>query len=157
MTQPERKVTPHLRGIKRKPPTKGPKRRVKTRVKKRTNSAIGKASRAKGKQGELLARNLWRKHGFIDAVTGRQHSGSPDSPDVKVPELKGHLHMEVKNVEQLHLYPALNQAGEDCGDGEVPFVMHKRNNQKFVVILDAEDFIRLVMKSGIRPEKEIEL
>ena len=103
---------------------------------------MGKMSRDKGKRGELEVAALLRDFGFR-AERGQQHSGTPDSPDVKH-DIEG-LHIEVKRIEALQLYPALSQAREDCGD-DTPVVFHRRNGKQWVAIMDATDFLDLTME-----------
>ena len=150
---------------KKKPPTKKPKRRthknpkprqMKKRVVGRPRLNLAAAARARGKKGELDARDLWRKHGYVGAERGIQVVGGRDAPDIKVPGITGVFHIEVKNVEAFSLYPSLAQATQDAGPFQTPIVMHKRNGQEFVVVLNAEDFISLVKKAGYVPVVESE-
>lgn len=57
---------------------------------------MGKSQREKGKRTELQIAAWFRALGFSSARRGRQHSGSPDSPDVVVPELPN-IRVEVKS------------------------------------------------------------
>jgi|TARA_Y100000310_G_scaffold132889_1_gene131845 hypothetical protein len=98
---------------------------------------MGKKSREKGKRGELEAARFLREHGF-EARRGRQFQGGQDSPDV-VHSVPG-LHLEVKRVESLSLYPAMEQAREDAVEDDVPAVLHRRNRQGWLIIMDADDF-----------------
>lgn len=108
---------------------------------------MARKERDKGIRGELEVRDIFRRYGF-KAERGQQHSGSPDSPDVKT-SLDYWLHVEVKRVEAFSLYPSLAQAAEDAGLLHVPVVFHRRSGKRWVVVLDAEDFMDLVkMKEG---------
>ena len=100
---------------------------------------MGKKSRDKGKNGERELAELLRAHGY-DARRGAQHKGGPDSPDVI--GLYG-AHIEVKRTESLRLYDALAQAESDAQGAEFPVVFHRKNNRKWVAIMDAEDFIEI--------------
>jgi len=100
---------------------------------------MGRMSRDKGKRGEREAAALFRQYGF-DARRGVQYHGGPDSPDVTgVPG----LHIEVKRVERLALYDALDQARRDAGPEEIPVVVHRKNDCRWVVVLGFEDFMTL--------------
>ena len=101
-------------------------------------------SRSKGAAGEReLAHELTRVLN-CKARRGQQFSGSPDSPDI-VTDLNG-IHIECKRVEHLKLYPALKQSERDAGDGEIPVVMHRKNREKWVVIVELERLPELAEK-----------
>lgn len=100
---------------------------------------MGKMSRDKGKRGEREVASLFREYGF-EARRGVQYHGGPDSPDVVgVPG----LHIEVKRVERLALYDALDQARRDAGPGELPVVVHRKNDCRWVVVMGFEDFMTI--------------
>lgn len=104
---------------------------------------MGAMSRNKGKVGEREVAALLREYGF-EASRGVQHQGGTDSPDVKhdLPDIAGGpAHLEVKRVEALNLYNALDQADEDGGPEKTPIVFHRRNGKRWVVIMYAEDFL----------------
>lgn len=100
-------------------------------------------SRAKGAQAEREFRNVLRAHGYSSARRGQQFSGSPDSPDVVCEELSQY-HWEIKRTESLSLYPAMEQAIRDAGSEKTPVVAHRRNNKEWLVVLRADDFLKLV-------------
>lgn len=106
---------------------------------------MGKASRDKGKRGERELASKLREYGF-DARRGVQYRGGSDSPDVI--GLDG-VHIEVKRVERLSLYDALSQSKGEAGAGEMPVVMHRRNNCEWVVIQPLEDWINLYKNGGL--------
>ena len=97
-------------------------------------------SRAKGAAGEREFANFLKGHGFIEARRGQQFKGGSDSPDVI--GLAG-VHLEVKRVEHLRLWDAMEQSKRDADDNEVPVVVHRSNRRPWVVIMDAEDFLEL--------------
>ncbi|HNW08033.1 MAG TPA: hypothetical protein PK202_13815, partial [Verrucomicrobiota bacterium] len=92
-------------------------------------------SREKGKRGERQWRDELRANGYA-ARRGQQFSGSPDSPDVICDGLPW-AHFEVKLVERLDIYAAMEQARRDCG-GRAPLVAHRRNYWPWLVTMDAE-------------------
>lgn len=102
----------------------------------------GLMSRNKGKRGEREVRDLFKEVGFDKARRGQQFAGSPDSPDVIVPGLDGY-HVEVKFVENLNLYKALEQAIAD-GDGKKPLLFHRKSHTDWLVTLDAKEFLKLL-------------
>ncbi len=106
-------------------------------------------SREKGKRGERQWRDELRAHGY-DAWRGQQFAGSADSPDVVCPDLAG-IHFEVKAVERLNIYDAMEQARRDCGRQnaecrmqKVPVVAHRRRFWRWLVTMEAEAWFTLV-------------
>lgn len=97
-------------------------------------------SKKKGARGEREWAEWLRDHGHY-ARRGQQFSGGTDSPDV-VTDMDG-FHCEVKRVERLMLYDALEQAQDDADD-KTPYVAHKKNRKDWVVIMNADDWIKLV-------------
>lgn len=98
-------------------------------------------SKQKGNRGEREVAKLLREKGYL-ARRGQQFKGSPDSPDV-ISSLEG-FHIEVKRVERLDLYGALEQADRDKGKGEKSLVFHRKNGKGWSVILDADVFLDLL-------------
>jgi Holliday junction resolvase len=104
---------------------------------------MGKMSKEKGKRGEREVAELLRGNGW-HARRGQQFAGGTDSPDVvsTLPD----VHIEVKRSESIQVYKALEQATNDAKANEMPTVWHKKNGQDWVVILTANDFLRLMEK-----------
>ena len=98
-------------------------------------------SRAKGCRAERAWAAKCRDEGF-DARRGQQFSGSPDSPDVVCDDLD-FLRFEVKHVERLNVYNAMQQAADDAGD-RMPVVAHKRNHHDWLVTMTADDWFKLI-------------
>jgi hypothetical protein len=103
---------------------------------------MGMMSRRKGAAGEREAAAKLNEVLGTKLHRGRQYCGGPESPDL-AGDLPG-LHLEVKRVETLRLYPSLEQARRDAGTHEVPAVMHRPNGKPWVLIVYAEDLIRLL-------------
>lgn len=114
-------------------------------------------SRAKGAAGECeLAHELSRIFG-CQARRGRQFSGSPDSPDV-ITDLDG-IHIECKRVERLYLYQALEQSRHDAGEGEIPVVIHRKNREKWVAIVELDrlpELCEIIMRHLQKPGEGFE-
>ena len=106
---------------------------------------MGNMQRSKGKEGEREVAKINREHGFKNSRRGVQYTGSPDSPDVV--GIPG-IHLEVKRVEKLHLWPAMKQATDDAGEGEVPVVVHRANRRPWLAILPYEEFLEILRKAG---------
>jgi Holliday junction resolvase len=98
----------------------------------------------KGKAGEREFAHRLTSEGF-PATRGAQHRGGTDSPDVLCPSLPG-VHFEIKRCERLRLYDALNQARSDAGE-LLPVVAHRSNGQRWIVVLELSDFLRLVREA----------
>ena len=102
---------------------------------------MSKMSKEKGKHGEREVAELLRKYGF-DARRGQQFSGGDGSPDV-VHNIEG-LHIEVKRTEKFDLESAMTQAREDSTSEQYPVVFHRKSRKKWVIVMDAEDFLFMV-------------
>ena len=101
---------------------------------------MGKMSRDKGKVGEREVAELIRSHGF-EARRGQQHRGGPGTPDV-IHSISS-LHVEVKRTERFNLYDALGQAHDEASTADTAVVFHRRNNKRWVVVLEADAFLRI--------------
>lgn len=102
---------------------------------------MGAMSKTKGKVGEREVAALLRKHGF-EARRGQQFAGGQESPDV-VHSMEG-FHIEVKRSETFAPYDALAQANRDKKPDEDGLVFHRRNNKDWIVVMDAEAFLKLM-------------
>ena len=100
-------------------------------------------SKEKGKRGEREVAKLLKKHGFY-AERGQQYHGRGDAPDVKH-NMEG-LHIEAKYVEKFGLWAAMKQAREDMNEGDVPVVFHRKTHKPWVVVIDAEDFLKMMQE-----------
>jgi len=99
-------------------------------------------SRDKGKRGELELAHWLTDHGY-PAHRGQQFSGGNDSPDVVCPALP--FHIECKRVEAGNPYDWLAQATRDAlGTNKTPVVFHRRNDREWVVVLTAEELLKLI-------------
>jgi len=102
-------------------------------------------SKDKGARGERELASKLKEHGF-DCRRGQQYCGA--NGDADVVGLNG-IHIECKRTERLSLYEALAQAKHDAREGEMPVVMHRKNNCEWVVIQPLEDWIELY-KEGMK-------
>lgn len=105
----------------------------------------GRRSRNKGKRGEYIVRDLFRKWGF-EARRGIQSAGEADLSH----SIPGY-HVEVKNDERLSIWAMLAQAERDCPPPSVdysitttPIVFFKRNGSKVYAAVDADTMLRLL-------------
>ena len=58
---------------------------------------------------------------------------------------KFNFSVECKNVEKLNVWAAYEQACANCGKHE-PLLVMKKNRKKPLVVMDAEQFIKLIKK-----------
>jgi hypothetical protein len=93
-------------------------------------------SKRKGKRGELEAAAEIRRLFRVEACRGHQYCGCPDAPDVRSAIPK--VHLEIKRVESLRLYDALQQAIADAGEN-VPVVLHRSSRRPWVAIVRLDD------------------
>jgi Holliday junction resolvase len=96
-------------------------------------------SRQKGARGERELASKLREHGF-EARRGVQYSGA--NGDADVVGLPG-VHIEVKRVERFDLYGSLSQSKSDARHGELPVVMHRKNNCEWVVVQPLDDWLEM--------------
>lgn len=98
---------------------------------------MGKMQREKGKRGERELAGILKDHGY-DCRRGQQFCGTAGDADVI--GLPG-IHIECKRVERLNLQEAMDQAGRDAREGELPAVFHRRDRSGWLVTMRLEDWI----------------
>jgi len=59
------------------------------------------------------------------------------------------LSIECKNVERLNIWSAIKQAEQNATEGTLPVVFFRRNREKAKVVLDAEEFIKLLRDADV--------
>lgn len=100
----------------------------------------GRASRSKGARGEReLAKKLSEALGTDAIKRGYVFCGESD-----VIGLDG-IHIECKRVEKLNIELAMEQSRREAlkrMDG-VPTVFHRRNNHRWLVTMDLDDWIEI--------------
>jgi hypothetical protein len=105
-------------------------------------------SRAKGASGERQAAKAWSETFKVSARRGCQFSGGPESPDIVTDHKE--IHVEVKRTEKGNPYNWIAQAVVDAR-GKIPCVLHRRNNEEWILILRLEDaprFAETITKQG---------
>lgn len=95
-------------------------------------------SKQKGKNGELEACKALETILGIHHERSVQYCGRAGDADIKGVE---GIHFEVKRMEKMNLYEALEQAVRDARASEVPVVMHRKNRKDWVLIIKAEDMV----------------
>jgi len=96
-------------------------------------------SRAKGGRGEREACGEVETIFGIPCRRSQQYAGSTGSADIVRDDEAGTpiwpgVHPEVKRVEKLSIYDAIEQATRD-GGGAIPVVFHKRNRGEWLAIV----------------------
>lgn len=96
-------------------------------------------SKRKGAEGEReLARKL-KEYGYRTR-RGQQYCGANGDADVVgLP----YIHIECKRVEALNVSKAMLQAKADARENEIPAVFHRKNNEKWLVTLELDDFMKI--------------
>ena len=103
---------------------------------------MGRMEREKGKRGEREAARAVEEYLGVTARRGQQRVGGPDSPDIIVSIPK--VHVEVKRVEKLSLYTAIEQAIQEA-DGEIPLVLHRRNGKQWLAVVPLDRLMDLAV------------
>lgn len=93
-------------------------------------------SREKGKRGERELASALKVYGY-GTRRGQQFSGA--NGDADVVGLPG-VHIECKRVERLNIQDAMDQSKRDA-KGDIPVVMHRKNNCEWLVTMRLEDWI----------------
>lgn len=104
----------------------------------------GRGSKNKGREGEKEFAALLAAFGYIAYRDGKQFftpEGVRIHRDVQhnVPG----IHFEVKRREKVDVPAWMRQAKEESGDA-VPVVAWRGNRQPWRIIMDADDFLRLI-------------
>ncbi len=96
-------------------------------------------SKQKGKKGELEFANLCKKYGF-NTRRSQQFAGINNDADVVgLPD----IHVEVKRVERLNIYDAIEQAIRDKKDDEMAIVAHRKNHKPWLVTMTFDDWMEI--------------
>lgn len=95
-------------------------------------------SKKKGAKGERELANKLKEYGY-NCRRGQQYSGLEGEDVVGL----DYIHIECKRVERLDLTSAMEQSKRDSEKGQFPAVFHRRNNEKWKVTMELEDWIKL--------------
>lgn len=111
-------------------------------------------SKQKGSRGELECRNVWREHGYVDAHRSQQFSGKGESA-ADVEGIDPRLHIEAKlGYAYKIIYDFMEQAERDAKTGQIPIVNCRMDRQKWLCVLNLDDFIELWKKVNGTEEGE---
>lgn len=95
-------------------------------------------SRQKGAKGERELAKILKEYGY-DCRRGQQYNGLEGEDIVGL----DYIHIECKRVERLNLEEAVEQAKRDTKEGQFPAVFHRKNNKKWLVTMELENWINL--------------
>ena len=95
-------------------------------------------SKAKGAKGERELAGKLKEHGY-NCRRGQQYNGLEGEDVVGL----DYIHIEVKRVQALNLDEAMEQAKRDSSEEQLPAVFHRKNNKKWKVTMELEDWIKL--------------
>lgn len=98
-------------------------------------------SKQKGKRGELEFCKEMKKYGY-DCRRTVQYNGKAEKGEADIVGLDG-IHAEIKRVEQLNLYNAMDQAKRDAKNGDKPAVFHRKNRCNWLVTMELDDFMEI--------------
>lgn len=104
---------------------------------------MGRMQRTKGAVGEREAAAEWNRH-FGTSLNRRcmqSRGGKNDGADLQGQE---GLHIEVKRCESLSVYKAMGQAKADKKGDDLPVVLHRRNKEDWLVIVQLDDLPQFV-------------
>ena len=104
-------------------------------------------SRDKGKRGEREIAQRYAELGFDSKRTAQLQAGGDHHGVADVSGVPG-IHIEVKRVESLNIWKALEQSERDAADGNIPTVHFRRNRTDWYVALPFADFARLLDQSS---------
>ena len=104
------------------------------------NSKLPINSRAKGKRGELEARDAVREHWSApDCIRAAQGAGAYAADLLHA----GHeIHVEIKCVAKIGTEKFILQAERDAAEGELPIVVMRQNRGEWCVMFRLKDSIR---------------
>ena len=106
----------------------------------RTQSAKAKGRRLQQWIRDLLIEKLEVHPEDIESRS--MGAGGEDLIMARAARKKFPYSIECKNQEKVNIWDAYDQAQENSGDYE-PIVVLKRNNTKPLVLIDADDFVRV--------------
>ena len=95
-------------------------------------------SRQKGAKGERELASKLKDYGY-NTRRGQQYNGLEGEDVVGL----DYIHIECKRVERLNLEEAMLQAKKDAATEQMPTVFHRKNNQKWLVTMELDDWIKL--------------
>jgi len=108
-------------------------------------------SRSKGKRGELEAVKIFNQLFGTNFRRSQQFKGTRSSSDI-MDDDRPELAVEVKRRQSFNLHAAVEklrqevspEPGSDIGDTASPFVLHRKNGERWLLTADLEDVPALI-------------
>lgn len=99
-------------------------------------------SKQKGARGERELSKKLQEFGYITRRSV-QYNGKAEEGQADIVGLP-YIHVEVKRVERLNIYDAIEQAKRDSKKSDnLPAVFHRKNNCEWLVTMRLEDWLEL--------------
>lgn len=95
-------------------------------------------SKQKGAKGERELASKLKEYGY-NCRRGQQYNGLEGEDVVGL----DYIHIECKRVQALNLDEAMEQAKRDSTSIQLPTVFHRKNNKKWKVTMELDDWIEL--------------
>lgn len=99
-------------------------------------------SKTKGKVGELEFVKKCKEQGYLNVRRTAQYNGKELDSKADVVNLP-YIHAEVKRVERLNIYDAVEQAQRDCKLQELPTVFHRKNNKEWLATMPLSEWFKI--------------
>lgn len=95
-------------------------------------------SKKKGAAGERELANVLKDYGY-NCRRGQQYNGLEGEDVVGL----DYIHIECKRVQALNIDEAIEQSKRDATENQLPAVFHRKNNKKWKVTMELQDWIKL--------------
>lgn len=99
-------------------------------------------SKRKGNAGERELLTILTLHGIRCHRNDQRYIGGKNNPDISATIRDKPIHIEVKRVERLNLYAAMNQAVRDSDGNAFPVVVHRTNRNEWLVTFRLNDYLK---------------
>lgn len=96
-------------------------------------------ARTKGKNAELAcAKILNELLPHAQCRRSQQFKGDKTAADLTCDGLPG-IMVEVKRRQSMNLHSVMDKSLEDCGEGDVPVILHRKDNCEWLMTIRLED------------------
>ena len=102
-------------------------------------------SKKKGSRGELEFAHECEKYGFNDVARSAQLTGKVEGASADCEGLED-IHIEVKRVEKLNIYTAIEQSIRDSkiqNKNNIPVVFHRKNRKPWLASMTLDNWFKL--------------